>query len=99
MQRSRIVQTLNVGTSVPEVGSIGGVFPFAKIPKIHGRERTAHMKCGMYLLGPSLAAALPDELFEHPAGLDLAASDVRAIQFLACHNHEVFRSLLEHFCG
>ncbi len=29
--------------------------------------RTAHTKCGMYLLGPSLAAALLDDLFEHPA--------------------------------
>ncbi len=31
--------------------------------------RTAHTKCGLYLLGPSLAAALLDGLFEHPAGL------------------------------
>ena len=29
--------------------------------------RTAHTKCGLYLLGPSLAAALLDGLFEHPA--------------------------------
>jgi len=29
--------------------------------------RTAHTKCGMYLLGPSLAAALLDGLLEHPA--------------------------------
>jgi hypothetical protein len=31
--------------------------------------RTAHTKCGMYLLRSSLAAALLDDLFEHPAGL------------------------------
>jgi hypothetical protein len=29
--------------------------------------RTAHTKCGTYLLASSLAAALLDELFEHPA--------------------------------
>jgi hypothetical protein len=31
------------------------------------KERTAHTKCGTYLLASSLAAALPDGLFEHPA--------------------------------
>jgi hypothetical protein len=45
--------------------AVEGAFPFAKT---HGRERTAHTKCGMYLLGPSLAAALLDGLFEHPEG-------------------------------
>jgi len=30
-----------------------------------------------YASGPSLAAALLDELFEHPAGLYLVAADVR----------------------
>jgi hypothetical protein len=29
--------------------------------------RTAHTKCGMYLLASSLAAALLNGLFEHPA--------------------------------
>jgi len=29
--------------------------------------RTAHTKCGTYLLASSLAAALLDGLFEHPA--------------------------------
>jgi hypothetical protein len=31
--------------------------------------RTAHTKCGLYLLVSSLAAALPASLFEHPAGI------------------------------
>jgi hypothetical protein len=31
------------------------------------KERTAHTKCGTYLLASSLAAALLDGLFEHPA--------------------------------
>src|SRR5580765_1055156 len=48
-----------------EVGNAGGAFPFAKT---HRREQTAHTKCGMYLLGPSLAAALLDGLSEHPEG-------------------------------
>jgi len=39
----------------------------------------------MYLLASSLAAAAPDSHFEHPAGLLLLVSDVRAI--------EVFRGL------
>jgi len=33
----------------------------------HLPGRTAHTKCGLYLLGPSLAAALLDGLFEHSA--------------------------------
>ena len=31
--------------------------------------RTAHTKCGTYLLASSLAAALLDSLFEHPESL------------------------------
>jgi len=31
-------------------------------------RRTAHTKCGLYLLASSLAAAALDGLFEHPAG-------------------------------
>jgi hypothetical protein len=31
------------------------------------KGRTAHTKCGMYLLASSLAAALLNGLFEHPA--------------------------------
>ena len=49
--------------SVSEVGSTGGAYPFAKT---HSRA-TAHTKCGMYLLASSLAAALLDGLFQHPA--------------------------------
>ncbi len=36
--------------------------------------RTAHTKCGTYLLASSLAAALLDGLFEHPAN---AARELR----------------------
>ena len=68
-----------------------GVFPFAKTI-LYGR--TAHTKCGMYLLASSLAAALPAErrvlarrgwageksgLFEHPARCSPIVLDVRAI--------------------
>ena len=41
------------------------------------KGRTAHTKCGTYLLASSLAAALLDGLFEHPAGV-----------FSPCHRHE-----------
>jgi len=41
-----------------EVEIAVGAFPFAKI---HSRGGTAHTKCGMYLLVPSLAAVLPAE--------------------------------------
>jgi len=62
------------------------------------KGRTAHTKCGLYLLGPSLAAALPAErrlvvrrgwagetsgLFEHPAGMVSFWSHVRATAGLA----------------
>ena len=46
---------------------VEGVSPFAKI---HSRAN-GDTKCGMYLLRPSLAAALLNDLFEHPAGLPL----------------------------
>jgi len=39
----------------------------ARQDSLHGR--TAHTKCGLYLLAASLAAALLDGLFEHPAGV------------------------------
>jgi hypothetical protein len=66
MQRSRIVQILNV-----EEEFLGGrkhsrCFSVRQYPL---QERTAHTKCGMYLLGPSLAAALLDGPFEHPREL------------------------------
>jgi hypothetical protein len=50
--------------SSSEIGSTRGAFPFAKI---HLQGRTAHTKCGPYLLASSLVAALLDRLFEHPA--------------------------------
>src|SRR6185369_6122931 len=62
--RSRIVQTLNVEGDFSDIGRTGGGF------SVHQdllQGRTAHTKCGLYLLGPSLAAALLDSLFEHPA--------------------------------
>jgi hypothetical protein len=78
-RRSRVAQTLNV-----EERLLGGPkhcrgFSVRQDP-LYGR--TAHTKCGLYLLGPSLAAALlgtrrvlarqgwvgeKDGLFEHPA--------------------------------
>jgi len=40
----------------------------------------------MYLFGPSLAVALLDELFEHPAGYFPFATDAQTIDFLACQH-------------
>src|SRR6059036_1088021 len=63
-------------------------------------RRTAHTKCGLYLLASSLAAALPAERrvlarrgwageksghFEHPAG-DLPCPNVQAIEVVLCRN-------------
>jgi hypothetical protein len=45
--------------------------------------RTAHTKCGMYLLASSLAAALLNGLFEHPAWCFPIAASVRTIEVLA----------------
>src|SRR6266850_6470467 len=79
MLRSRIVQTLNVQKRVSRMSESLRGFSVRQDPF---QGRTAHTKCGMYLLGPSLAAALPaerrvlarrgwagekSELFEHPA--------------------------------
>jgi hypothetical protein len=50
------------------------------------KGRTAHTKCGMYLIASSRAAALLDELFEHPAGYFPIAQDARTIEFPSCHN-------------
>jgi hypothetical protein len=50
--------------SFSDIGNTGGAFPFAKI---YPNGRTAHTKCGLYLLASSLAAALLNGLFEHPA--------------------------------
>ena len=52
--------------SFSKVGNAGGGFSVRQDPS---QERTAHTKCGMYLLGPSLAAALLDGPFEHPREL------------------------------
>ena len=65
-RRSRVAQTLNV-----EERLLGGPkhcrgFSVRQDP-LYGR--TAHTKCGLYLLGTSLAAALLDELFEPTAGV------------------------------
>jgi len=65
-QRSRIVQTLNVPKRFSEVGIAGGAFPFAKIHS-GGERPTRSAVCTSF--GPSLAAALLDGLFEHPAGM------------------------------
>ncbi len=43
------------GSTLSEVGNTEGDFPFAKT---HYTGRTAHTKCGLYLLASSLAAAL-----------------------------------------
>jgi predicted membrane metal-binding protein len=50
------------------------------------KGRTAHTKCGLYLLGPSLAAALLIALFEHLAWVLSFCPDVRAIDVLLCRN-------------
>ena len=65
------------------------------------KGRTAHTKCGMYLLGPSLAAALlgtrrvsarqgwageKSGLFEHLAGLYPNFLNMRTAEWQACHN-------------
>jgi len=47
-------------------------------------RRTAHTKCGLYLLGPSLAAALLDGLFEHPARVSPVVPDMSQLFLAAC---------------
>ena len=54
------------GRKLLEIGNTGGAYPFAKN---YSQGRTAHTKCGTYLLAFSLAAALLDSLFEHPAAM------------------------------
>jgi hypothetical protein len=49
--------------------------------------RTAHTKCGMYLLASSLAAALLHGLFEHPARCSSVGLDARVIEFPLCLNN------------
>ena len=62
--------TLKRGSS--EVGSNVGGFSVRQDPL---QGRTAHTKCGTYLLASSLAAALLNGLFEHSACEYPAAQD------------------------
>ncbi|RPH81282.1 MAG: hypothetical protein EHM80_02850 [Nitrospiraceae bacterium] len=48
--------------------------------------RTAHTKCGRYLLGPTLAAALLDSLFEHPAWCSLVIQNAPTFEFPLSRN-------------
>jgi hypothetical protein len=57
MRRSRIIQTLNMRKRFSMLEALEGFFRLQDL--LHGR--TAHTKCGWYLLGSSLAAALPAE--------------------------------------
>ena len=50
------------------------------------RGRTAHTKCGLYLLTSLLAAALLNGLFEHPARHYPMVLEMRIIEFSPCHN-------------
>ena len=43
-----------------------------------------YTKCGPYLLASSLAVALPDGLFEHPAWRTLGIPDVRTSEIQVC---------------
>jgi len=64
----------------------GGVFPFAKVNCTGERPH----KCGGYLLRSSLAAALLNSLFEHPARFSPVVSDVKI--------SDLARIIHEHFC-
>ena len=57
-QRSRIVQTLNGDPAASPLGGAHG----------HGAPYSSHRAPQRVRLGPSLAAALLDGLFEQPAG-------------------------------
>src|SRR5437879_598620 len=52
------------------------------------KERTAHTKCGTYLLASSLAAALMDDIFEHPPRCVSVSRMYRPMKFR--HEHRVF---------
>ncbi|MGH7184563.1 MAG: hypothetical protein ACREJN_21670, partial [Nitrospiraceae bacterium] len=58
MRHSRIAQTLN---GDPAASPLGGAHRL-------GAPYSSHCVPQRVRLGPSLAAALPDELFEHPEG-------------------------------
>ena len=49
--------------------------------------RTAHTKCGLYLLASLLAAALLDGHFGHPAQSSPVVLDVRTIEFKPWNNN------------
>jgi hypothetical protein len=81
-----------------EVGSTRGCLSVRQDPL---QGRTAHTKCGVYLLASSLAAALlgrgrvsarqgwageKSGHFEHPAWYSHAVTGVRTSEVLACHN-------------
>jgi hypothetical protein len=95
IRRSRIVQTLNVEEEFRGGPKRCRGFSVRQDPF---QWRTAHTKCGLYLHGPSLAAALPaerrvlarrgwagekSELFEHPAWSCLVVPHMRGIEFQA----------------
>ena len=65
---------LNVEASLSDIGITGGDFPFAKI---NSKGERPTRKCGLYLLASSLAAALLDGLFEHPARVFSCCSNPR----------------------
>ena len=67
--------------SLSDIGVNEGAFPFAKT---HFNGRTAHTKCGLYLLSSSLAAALLNGLFEHPAWCTPVIPDVQTCDIPAC---------------
>ena len=73
-RRSRIVQILN---GDPAASPLGGAHR-------HGAPYSSHRAPQRVRLRSSLAAALPDGLFEHPARSFPVALDVRASEFLLC---------------
>jgi len=91
-RRSRIVQTLNIEGDFSDIGRTGGGFSVHQDPL---QGRTVHTKCGLYLLGPSLAAALPaerrvlarrgwvgemSELFEHPVNVSPVEPETQPVE-------------------
>jgi len=62
--RSRFAQRLNVEAKFLGDRKHSGGFSVRQDPL---QRRPVHTKCGLYLLASSLAAALLNGLFEHPA--------------------------------
>ncbi len=71
-------------------GTRKGVSPFVKT---YSERRTDRTKCGVYLLASSLAAALLEGLFAHPAWLFSVVSTLDICDGYRGQN-EFFRSLL-----